>query len=55
MAKAAREVFISYSRADDAFVRRLMRELDEQAVPYWSDRKISAGALWIDEIESALK
>jgi hypothetical protein len=55
MAKGARELFISYSRADDAFVQGLMRELDEQAVPYWSDRKIEAGGLWIDEIESAIK
>jgi len=55
MPKTARELFISYSRADVAFVRGLMRELDAQGLPYWSDRKIELGAPWIDEIESAVK
>lgn len=55
MPKTARELFISYSRADVALARGLMRELDAQGVPYWSDRKIEGGALWIDEIESAIK
>ena len=54
MASPPNEVFISYSRADDAFVRTLLREFDRQGVPYWSDREIAAGSSWIDEIESAL-
>jgi len=55
MTKTQPELFISYSRADDEFVRRLMLELEAQAVPYWSDRKIEAGTLWITEIESAMR
>lgn len=55
MPEAARELFISYSTADVAFVQALMRELDAEGVPYWSDRKIEAGARWIDEIDSAVK
>lgn len=55
MPKASQELFISYSRSDDAFVRRLLNELDKEAVPYWSDRQIRAGSIWIDEIESAVK
>lgn len=55
MPKAARELFISYSMADVTFARGLMHELDGQGVPYWSDRKIEVGAIWIDEIESAVK
>ena len=55
MPKTTGEVFISYSNADSAFVRELMRELEAQGVPYWSDQKIEGGALWMDEIESAVK
>ena len=54
MASPPNEVFISYSRADDAFVRTLLREFDRQGVPDRSDREIAAGSSWIDEIESAL-
>lgn len=55
MAKATPEAFVSYSRTDEAFVRRLLHEMDAQRVPYWSDRMIPLGALWIDEIETAMK
>src|SRR5215831_16014804 len=54
MASVPQELFISYSRTDDEFVRRLQHELDLQGVRYWSDRKIRAGSLWIDEIETAM-
>jgi len=55
MAKKQPELFISYSRSDDEYVKSLMLELEAQAVPYWSDQKIEAGTLWITEIESAIK
>ena len=55
MSEAAREVFISHSRADAPFVENLIHELEKSGVSYWSDTKVSIGAGVLDEIESAVR
>jgi hypothetical protein len=39
-------VFISYSRADQAYATDLARHLEQQGVPVWFDRKIELGVHW---------
>ncbi len=48
-------VFVSYSRTDDAFVRRLVDDLSANGVNVWWDqRDITAGQRWDMAIERAL-
>lgn len=50
------KVFISYSHADDNYLKEMQRHFKpfEKQVEFWSDQKIQAGAKWKDEIEKAL-
>lgn len=51
------DVFVSYARADDeAFVRRLCADLDEQGVSVWWDRAAmeSRGRTFLQEIRDAI-
>lgn len=54
-----RRVFVSYSHADDEFLRRILvhlRPLERGGViDLWSDLKIRAGDLWRDEVRLALR
>ena len=49
-------VFISYARKDGAaLAQRLQKDLKEQGFDAWLDtQRIAGGAIWTDEIESAL-
>ena len=52
----ADKTFVSYSRADKAFVQRLAAELREAGVDLWIDIfDIPKGARWDDAVEEALK
>lgn len=49
-------IFISYSRADAGFVRRLVEHLKSGAVDYWLDiDQIQAGEDWSDVVWTALQ
>ena len=52
------KVFISYSHKDDNYLDQLVEHLayDERnnLIEYWSDKKISAGAQWREEIKRAI-
>ena len=51
----ASDVFISYSRRDAAFARRLVGELDARDCRCWVDwRDIPPSAEWMDEIKAAI-
>jgi hypothetical protein len=54
-----RQVFISYSHADEPWMKKLKVHLDGLAgrgkVDYWSDKQIATGHLWRSEIEAALE
>jgi hypothetical protein len=50
------EAFISYSRADSAFVDKLTRELEKRGVSVWIDREdIEGGAAWRASISQAIR
>ncbi len=54
-----RQVFISYSHADAAFLRRLLvhlRPLERSgAIDLWADTKLTAGGQWKAELQRAVK
>jgi|MTBAKSStandDraft_2_1061841.scaffolds.fasta_scaffold09965_4 CRP-like cAMP-binding protein len=50
------QVFVSYSRQDQAFVFRLADDLTTQGIDVWLDqRKIEVGTIWSAAIETALE
>lgn len=49
------QIFISYSRTDIDFVRRLAGDLEKAGYRTWWDRSILPGALWHREIEAAIE
>ena len=53
------EVFISYSHADEKWLRRLqvhLTPLERQGlIDVWADTRISAGTEWRNEIEAAIR
>ncbi len=49
-------IFISYARADSAFVLKLAEDLEKAGIDIWLDqKKIAAGKKWDREIDIALK
>lgn len=49
------QVFVSYSRKDSDFARRLVTALETQGIQTWIDREgIHAGSKWSETIQSAL-
>ncbi len=54
-----KKVFISYAHEDELFVKRLLihlKPLEKKGlIDAWSDRRISPGSLWRNEIEKELK
>jgi hypothetical protein len=58
MVTADRHVFVSYSRADAAWLERLRVHLRpvarQHAIDFWDDSRISPGQDWREEIENAL-
>ncbi len=55
---AAKTIFISYSREDEAFCRELENHLQtmkrQQLIEVWHDRNISAGTNWVQQINEYL-
>jgi hypothetical protein len=50
------DIFISYSRKDQEFVRRLASDLNEKVAGVWFDQSdIQAGQRWRDEIEQGIR
>ena len=50
------EAFISYSRADTAFVDKLTHDLEQRGIPVWIDRQdIEGGAAWRASISQAIR
>ncbi|MEY2631817.1 MAG: hypothetical protein RIR00_471 [Pseudomonadota bacterium] len=50
-------IFISYSHLDEKWKNRVVKHLNvlaEEGLIVWDDRKISAGAEWLKEIEEAM-
>jgi len=43
-------VFISYSRTDSAYLKRLTEELKRRGIHYWVDDCIDYGAVWEKEL-----
>lgn len=55
-AAGSTQVFVSYSRQDQAFVFRLADDLAAKGIDVWLDqRKIEVGTIWSAAIESALE
>lgn len=50
----AGHVFISYSRADRAYVDTLAAHLDDEAIPLWYDREMRAGDRFATEIQDQI-
>ena len=51
-----RAVFLSYARKDEAFVKRLCKDLDRHSLRYWLDRKdIRVGQSISKEVENAIR
>jgi len=48
-------IFISYSRQDSAYVKKLIRELERQELPYWLDDSIDYSTSWLRVIERNLR
>jgi predicted nucleotide-binding protein len=48
-------VFISYSKNDDAIAKKLASQLKAQGISTWLDTNIEPGKLWADEIKNAIK
>ncbi|MBN2305097.1 MAG: TIR domain-containing protein [Anaerolineae bacterium] len=49
------QVFMSYSRIDQEFVRRLVADLKARDIPVWLDQtEIGVGMIWSAEIQKAL-
>jgi hypothetical protein len=46
----AGHVFVSYSHADDAYVRRLVAHFETEGFEVWSDDGIDVGAQWISVV-----
>jgi hypothetical protein len=52
-----RELFISYSHKDRAFLEQLwihLSSLADYGLKHWDDSKIKPGDIWLEEIEQAL-
>ncbi len=50
------QIFISYSRKDSAFVRRMVDDLSSRGVDIWLDqRDIKAGERWDTSVQNALR
>ncbi|MBZ0278143.1 MAG: toll/interleukin-1 receptor domain-containing protein [Anaerolineae bacterium] len=47
-------IFISYSRADQAYARQFKAALADRNLPYWIDERIDPGDGWWDEIDNAI-
>ncbi|MGH2500880.1 MAG: toll/interleukin-1 receptor domain-containing protein [Ktedonobacterales bacterium] len=53
---ASHSVFISYSRADSAFVDRMERSLTALGMTTWIDRqRLAGGADWSEELQTAIE
>ena len=50
-ASRQRSVFISYARADEAYVEELCQVLESEGVRTWFDRSIAHGTRWEDVLE----
>jgi hypothetical protein len=50
----AHDVFVSYTRVDEALSGRLVRELMAEGFTVWWDQLIEAGSGWEDELSSSL-
>lgn len=48
-------IFISYSRKDRFYIRKLKRHLDLQGLPVWFDESLGLGATWNRAIEERLE
>ena len=49
------KVFISYSRSEKTFVRKLSNDLEKSGLDVWWDiSNIKGGDIWVSSIESAL-
>lgn len=59
VSRIRRSVFISYSRQDEAYYKRLLTHLKPVAINHeleiWHDRTIDPGAKWLTETEQALE
>ena len=52
----SKKIFISYTTADDNFVKQLRKELESQGLDVWIDSQIMRGGdILKTEIESAIK
>jgi hypothetical protein len=52
----SKDIFISYSRRDQEFVRRLASDLDAHVAGVWLDQSaIRAGQKWHDEILEGIR
>ena len=49
------KVFVSYSKDDDDFVERLVRDLEQAGNEVWYDQRIMLGESWIEAINKALE
>ncbi|MBS0600392.1 MAG: toll/interleukin-1 receptor domain-containing protein, partial [Proteobacteria bacterium] len=51
------KVFVSYSQQDEAWMTRLVQQLEalaDEGLKVWTDQKIPPGADWFPEIEAAM-
>jgi hypothetical protein len=53
--KCEYDIFLSYHRKDDEWVRRLVDALSKQGVDVWYDEKIKPGESWREKIEEGLR
>lgn len=48
-------IFISYSRKDEKYVRKLIKALEREGLEVWFDRNMGAGAKWEQDIEKHIE
>lgn len=48
------KVFVSYAQPDRSFSEELVFELDRAGVDVWSDRELTFGQVWEEQVEAAL-